>query len=197
MLHSRHYVTKFLIQNFILENSQFIQKVQKIPHSWIPRKFKIFIFKPKLSFSSGNHPMYSPYVWFLKFWKNHYRHGNFQENREIHIKDEYGKIQEFTFVNIFLIFSQKWQILGWKFKFWNFSEFSKFHLGKFKISRKIIFFNEQLNENSVKPPKTNQKWNSDKNSAFYHFGRWVRSSFSGCLISLKGKDKNNSIFCDQ
>ena len=41
-----------------------------------------------------------------------------------------------------------------------------------------------------KNPKINdQKWNSDKNSAFYHFERWARSSFSGCLISLKGKDK--------
>ena len=67
---------------------------------------------------------------------------------------------------------------------------------------KLVFLQKYFSNDTIKRKYTqtsitDRKWNSDKNSAFYHFGRWVRSSFSGCLISLKGKDKNNSIFCDQ
>jgi len=67
---------------------------------------------------------------------------------------------------------------------------------KFVLLQKY-FSNDTIKRKYTQTSITDRKWNSDKNSAFYHFGRWVRSSFSGCLISLKGKDKNNSIFCDQ
>ena len=49
--------------------------------------------------------------------KSHYRIRHFQENRDNHTKGEFVKFWEFTLAIIFMIFSQKWPIIGSKLKF--------------------------------------------------------------------------------
>ena len=82
------------------------------------RNSKNVIFEYILSFlrvnrnndNQGEFPDFNDFTLYMVFEifheNSHYRNGQFLKNREIHIKDEFVKIQEFTLVIIFVIFCQ-------------------------------------------------------------------------------------------